>query len=905
MRGEDKTGNIDHTARLALLIALTVLTVVLIVENLLLGWEGWMLPVLGVGIVAAWAVMIFNNLPGETMTTLFSAMLMLETFYYGVHSANLFRIAPVAIVAVMLYALTMRRRLFLCGVAVGYLTTLFRLIGDIVNGHFDFGAENVFITTSHMALLAFAAFVCLRFMRLLETMQSGHEDQMARLDEEREKINDFLTNVSHEIRTPVNAVVGLSRLLERRDLADDLRRDVVSVQSAGLRIADELDDILDYTEVDMEKAVTACEPYMLSSTVNDVLSELKNDMKKDVELIVDVDPAIPNVLMGDRAKLKRVMRHLIANGIKFTETGCVVARLYGVARDYGVNLCLRVSDTGPGIDADILEHLSERFYKGSSGRARSTGGLGLGLPIVTGFVRLMGGFVRIERGESGGTDILVSIPQRVSDAAPCMSLGGAQGVRAAGCFNFHKIDHPQAREAYRRMFLNTAARLGAEAVLIDGPQALSATLDAGTLTHLVLDAESYDAQREAVERFAVRGAVVVVAGDDWTLPGHSRAHVLRKPVCTFQAVSLLNASGTEEQGPSEKVAFPGVRTLIVDDEPTNLIVAEGLLSGYGMEIDTALSGAEAIEMYRAQPFDLVFMDHMMPGMDGVEAARRLRALEREKGRDLYIVALTANTVSGAKAMFRQEGFDGFVAKPIDVQELDRTLRTVLPRAIVVKSGDDAHEEAPVRTLYEALEAAGVDAGVGLGYCGNSASLYEEVLAQFAASGEARLSALEEGFANGDWTNYAIGVHAVKSTAKMIGAENVSRQAAFLEASAKGERTADIEARHRAFMADYTALIQALHTLMPAEDKTGPGSGAAPFDPQTAMALLRELEGALDDFDADRADDALKALEACHIADGAIAGLLRQLRGQVDAFDLKGAGETARAVLARLEGGTGA
>ena len=94
-----------------------------------------------------------------------------------------------------------------------------------MNGHFDFGAENVFITTSHMALLAFAAFVCLRFMRLLETMQSGHEDQMARLDEEREKINDFLTNVSHEIRTPVNAVVGLSRLLERRDLADDLRRD--------------------------------------------------------------------------------------------------------------------------------------------------------------------------------------------------------------------------------------------------------------------------------------------------------------------------------------------------------------------------------------------------------------------------------------------------------------------------------------------------------------------------------------------------------------------------------------------------------------------------------------------------------------------------------------------------------
>ena len=905
MRGDERIGNIDHTARLALLIALTVLTVVLIVENLLLGWEGWMLPVLGAGIVAAWVLMILNNLPGKTMTTLFSAMLMLETFYYGVHSANLFRIAPVAIVAVTLYALTMRHRVFWCGVAVGYLTTLFRLAGDIAGGHFDFGAENVFITTSHMALLAFASFVCLCFMRLWETMQSGHSDQMARLDEEREKINDFLTNVSHEIRTPVNAVVGLSRLLERRDLAEDLRRDVLSVQSAGLRIADELDDILDYTEVDMDRAVAACEPYMLSSTVNDVLSELKIDMKRDVELIVDVDPAIPNVLMGDRAKLKRVMRHLLANGLKFTESGCVVARLYAAPRDYGVHLCLRVTATGPGIDDDTLEHLSERFYKGNSGRTRSTGGLGLGLPIVTGFVRLMGGFVRIERGDNGGTDILVSIPQKVSDAAPCMAIGHPQAVHLAGCINFHKIAHPMAREAYRNMFMQTAARLGAEAVLVDGTQALAAILDQGTLTHLVLDADSYGAQREAVERFAVRGAVVVVAGEDWALPQHSRAHVLRKPVCSFHAVNLLNASGTQAQTPPQEVAFPGVRTLIVDDEPTNLMVAEGLLSGYGMEIDTALSGAEAIEMYRAHPFDLVFMDHMMPGMDGVEAARRLRALERDKGRDLYIVALTANTVSGARAMFRQEGFDGFVAKPIDVQELDRTLRTVLPRAIAVKSEDGAQAEAPSRTLFEALQAAGVDTDAGLGYCGNRVSLYEEVLARFAASGETRCSELEACFANGDWTHYAIGVHAVKSTAKMIGAQDVSRRAAFLEAAAKAEHISDIKAQHRDFMDACTSLIRTLRELMPAAEETETRSGAEPVDSQTVRDTLRTLAAALDDFDADGADDALKKLEACDLGADGLTGLVSRLRGQIDDFDLKGAGGTVREALARMKGGADA
>lgn len=899
MKAEDQTGNIGHTARLALVLALTVLTVVLTVENLLLGWELWMLPVLAAGLLAAWALMILNSLPGRTMTILFSSMLMLETFYYGAHCANLFRIAPVAIVAMMLYALTMDRRLVRCGIAVGYVTTFFRLAGEILGGQFDPGAENVFITVAHLALLAFAGFVCLRFVGLWESLQSGHGQQMARLEAEREQINDFLTNVSHEIRTPVNAVIGLSKLLERRAEAAELKRDLLSVQDAGLRIADELDDILDYTEVDMDRAAVTDAPYMPASLVNDVLSEVRRGLKKGVALVVDVDPAIPSVLTGDRVKLRRVLRHLIENGLKFTEEGCVAVEIGAANRPYGVNLCLRVADTGPGIDADTRERLSERFYKRSSGRTQSTGGLGLGLPIVSGFVRLMGGFVVLGEAVGGGAAVTVSIPQGIADAAPCMALERREDLRAVGCVNFRNIEHPAAREAYQRALRHAVKRLGLQMALIEDIAALGAALDDASVTHLLMDAGSYAAASDVAEAFAARGTVIVATDGDFALPKDSRAHLLGMPMCTFQLVSLLNASGDDALTLERaRVTFPGVRALIVDDEPTNLTVAEGLLSAYDMTVATVGSGAEAIRMYEEEPFDLVFMDHMMPGMDGVEAARRLRVIEREKGRDLFIIALTANTVSGAKALFRREGFDGFVAKPIDVLELDRTLRTVLPRATAVESEDAARPDAPGQTLAEGLARAGVSMRAGLGYCGDRLSLYTDVLTQFAASGPARLEELRRFSEAKDWAGYAISVHAVKGTAKMIGAQDVSDQAAALETAAKAGDAAAVLARHGAFMADYAALVEAISGLTQSPE---PPEEPAPqaVNAEAARALLHDLAAALDDFDADAAEAALRALEAG--VGEALGGALHTLREQIDAFDFKAAGETVADAMARLEG----
>jgi CheY-like chemotaxis protein len=157
----------------------------------------------------------------------------------------------------------------------------------------------------------------------------------------------------------------------------------------------------------------------------------------------------------------------------------------------------------------------------------------------------------------------------------------------------------------------------------------------------------------------------------------------------FPIVRVLNGELEAELGrenPEDRVMFTGVRALVVDDEPMNLVVASGLFRDYGMDIDTAESGMEAIKKYEDGDYDVIFMDHMMPEMDGVEAMKRIRAVADASYRKPVIIALTANALSGAREMFMKEGFDGFIAKPVDTGECERVMNNVLPEEASRREG---------------------------------------------------------------------------------------------------------------------------------------------------------------------------------------------------------------------------
>jgi CheY-like chemotaxis protein len=204
------------------------------------------------------------------------------------------------------------------------------------------------------------------------------------------------------------------------------------------------------------------------------------------------------------------------------------------------------------------------------------------------------------------------------------------------------------------------------------------------VSHVFTGQEEYEADSAVLEEFAESGInVTITASQGFKTPAGSMVHVLPKPLYGFPVVKTLNTGtgfhGIEDEEKKGKVSFPNIKTLIVDDEPMNLVVATGLFRDYKMDTETAESGTDAINKYITSEFsyELIFMDHMMPEMDGVEAMKQIRQVAAERHQNPVILALTANVLSGEREMFMQEGFDGFLAKPIDINEFERVMKRVL------------------------------------------------------------------------------------------------------------------------------------------------------------------------------------------------------------------------------------
>jgi CheY-like chemotaxis protein len=228
------------------------------------------------------------------------------------------------------------------------------------------------------------------------------------------------------------------------------------------------------------------------------------------------------------------------------------------------------------------------------------------------------------------------------------------------------------------MVAHLSIRLAIQLLRVQSREELERVVAANNVTHLFVGTGEYLENREYIDSLAKRMNVALVADrgfDGDVTPGLT---VMPKPFYGTQVANFLNHEFTAEfVDEVEYMRTPGLKALVVDDEHMNLIVAREIFEGYGMEISTALSGYEAIEKCRANEFDLVFMDHMMPGMDGVEAMKRIRSVAEQENRKVKIIAFTANAVSGAKEMFLREGFDGFISKPIKMHDFERVMARVM------------------------------------------------------------------------------------------------------------------------------------------------------------------------------------------------------------------------------------
>ena len=500
--------------------------------------------------------------------------------------------------------------------------------------------------------------------------------------------------------------------------------------------------------------------YLITSVLNDVITMTAlQSNRQHLELVFDIDPKVPAGLIGDSEKISHVLKILVENSIKFTEEGGVNVRIGFRREEYGVNLIVDIRDTGIGMTDSQLTQMYDVFYQADSGSKRFAGGLGLGLPIARGLLNAMGGFIHFDSKRRQGLHANIVIPQGVADDQPCITLNHPDQLCIACYFRPEKYINDEVRGYYDGLILNLVEGLNIEGYQAHNFEGFLKLQRSHTLTHVFIAQTEYEENREYYEELAETQRVIVIAEKEFALSHESRLLIIHKPFSALSVANLLNGEigerGFAEDQAAGRKPFTcvGVRALAVDDEEMNLVVAKGVLGSYGIEVDTCLSGREAVARCGSTAYDIIFLDHMMPGFDGVETLKRIREIKNGAYQDLPVVALTANTVSGAREMFRSEGFTEFVPKPIERTVLERVLRKVLPKSAIkysarsaaMAAAEKAAAMAAAKPEPEAVEApagpaipcerlaqAGVNVELGLDYCGGDEEFYLEMLRMFRA-----------------------------------------------------------------------------------------------------------------------------------------------------------------------------
>jgi two-component system sensor histidine kinase/response regulator len=611
--------------------------------------------------------------------------------------------------------------------------------------------------------------------------------------------SSFLANMSHEIRTPMNAVLGMLHLVQLSNLNLRQRDYVSKAQTAAKSLLSLLNDILDYSKIDAGKLQLDVHAFELEPLMQDlgvVLSGNQGD--KNVEVLFDVDPALPNALIGDSLRLQQILINLAGNALKFTLTGQVIVSVELLQRvDAAARVRIAVTDSGIGISDEQRGRIFEGFNQAEASTTRRFGGSGLGLVICKRLVELMGGDLQVESEVSIGSRFWFDITLGVDGAntsadAPVIDrplrLLVADDNRMAG-----------------ELLVRTVASLGWQADLVDGGigavRKISEAVRAGQHYDVVLmdwrmpDLDGLNAAR------LIRGAkdslplpvVVMVTAYGREVLAEARdsgeapfAGFLTKPITPRQlsdvVLRALGASGTrqpERQEPASKPAarLAGLNLLVVEDNALNRQVAEGVLRAEGAQVQLAEGGIEGVKRATTAgiPFDAVLMDIQMPDIDGFEATRRIRANPRCAG--LPIIAMTANASNADRQACLSAGMNDHVAKPIDVEKLVSVLHAQIDeRKIPLAS---AFGQAPSGAVVITESLIEPKTSIVTRFGGNIA-LINSVLNNFGPQTEKQLMLLGEQIPHGEPLGAASLLHAIKGTAGTVGARALSARAGQLE-----------------------------------------------------------------------------------------------------------------------------
>lgn len=470
--------------------------------------------------------------------------------------------------------------------------------------------------------------------------------------------SQFVAAVSHEIRTPINGIIGMTDLLRETPLSPLQREFAESAQRSAESLLAVIGDVLDLARLEAGKYVARRAPFLLRDVFEGTLAVVaRTAWQKNIQLACFLDPALPAELIGDVNAVRQVLLNLVGNAVKFTDHGSVVVRAEAGLRDHaGVVVHISVADTGIGIEPGALPLLFEPFRQFGTGQGRSTGGTGLGLTISRKLVDAIGGQIDVESQPGVGSTFGFIVPLGVSAKPAHPEAGRVRGLRVR-----LDVASPMSNGMLREQLQVLGVILAdkerdAEVLLVDDWR--KAGLEGMPVLMVAAPAEM--SQLGGFENSGVRAMALA------PVPLRKLAEHLERireghPIAAM-AAAVANAPSVNRRQ----------RVLVAEDNATSQKVARHLLQNLGFSVDVVENGSQAVEAVRSGAYSAVLMDCSMPEVDGIEATRRIRSGQRTEMR-IPIIALTASAFPEDEERCRRAGMDDFLVKPIDRARLRHVL----------------------------------------------------------------------------------------------------------------------------------------------------------------------------------------------------------------------------------------